>query len=480
MPEHQRRALPRLFRGDSLLIKGCLLILLTVAMLVPLDWVHGVVAERAELSHEVQAELGATWGTAQRLAGPLLAVPFRWQEVVQVRNKRFGADEPDFLEKTEERDALLYLLPEDQAMTAAVETQTRKRGIYEALLYSADIAVEGRFQIPEAASLDLPEDALLLWDEARLLVHVSDLRGSTEGSDLTWGAQSLTFEVAQDAPTEGSWIETAVPDLAPGAGPIAYRFTLGLNGSNSLALVPMGRSSTASLAMDWPHPSFGGSHLPTESRIGGDGTAARWSLSHLARDLPSSLRSDLCAHKTIGKHIAERGFETRLVDPVDFYLKAERAVKYGLLFIVLTFATLLTFEVTAAGGGRARGGRRLHFVQYALVALALTLFFLLFLSLAEVLGFAPAFWLATLLDLGLISLYSIKATGSLRRGLTLGGALLGIYGYLFFTLRSEDHALLMGSLLLFALLAAMMFATRNVDWFKLGDAAADETPAQET
>lgn len=474
MSEGDRGFLPQFFRADSFLIKAVLLAALTVMMLVPLQWVRNVVAERADLSSEVERELGAIWGAEQRLAGPILSVPFRWQTINRVPNHRSGPNEPHFLEKILERDALLYLLPESQNMTAGIETQTRRRGVYEALLYSADIAVEGGFAIPPLQKLDLPEGAQVDWDQAKLLVHVSDLRGSTHGSALTWGDETLDFAVAEQVPTRGSWIEAKLPPLTEATPELDYRFSLGLNGSGSLALVPLGRSSTAALAMDWPHPSFGGSHLPTASDIDEDGVEARWSLSHLARDLPPSLRNDRGGDGMIEDYIQHRGFETRLLDPVDFYRKAERAVKYGLLFIVLTFATLLTFEVTASNQGDTSIGRRLHLVQYALVALALTLFFLLFLSLAEVLGFASAFWLATALDLGLISLYTSKVTGSARRGMTLGGALLGIYGYLFFTLESEDHALLMGSLLLFALLAAMMFATRNVDWFKLGRSPARE------
>ena len=474
MSDDKPAALSRLLHRNSLLIKASLLGVLTLLMLIPLQWVHGVVVERADLSAQVEHELGVTWGEVQRLAGPIMVVPFQWQAIVRVPNKRSGPEEPDFLDKREDRSALLYLLPESQGITATIETQKRKRGIYEALLYSAAIDLEGSFAIPAADRFDLPEGARLDWDKARLLVHVSDLRGSTAGSDLAWGEELLSFDVARLAPTQGSWIEADLPSVEAGQGEIPYRFSLGLNGSGSLVLVPMGRSSTAALSMDWPHPSFGGSHLPIESRIGDEGVTARWSLSHLARDLPSVMRSDRDAHQLIERYVAHRGFETRLVDPVDFYLKAERAVKYGLLFIVLTFATLLAFEVTAEDRGGAQSGRPLHLLQYAQVALALILFFLLFLSLAEVLGFAAAYWLATVLSLGQVSLYTAKATGSPKRGMTLGGTLLAVYGYLFFTLRSEDHALLMGSLLLFALLAAIMFATRNVEWARLGQNAPGE------
>lgn len=470
-------AASRLPRPGPLTVKLLLLAALTLAMLVPLHWVRGVIVERAQLSRAVEAEIGATWGGPQALAGPIVALPFAWQETVEMPNPRSGPGEPDFLEKTEEKSATLFILPAEQVLRAGAETQTRRRGIYEALLYAADIEVEGSFAIPRPETLDLPEGARIDWDEARLLVQVTDLGGSTDASPLTWDGQSLPFDVARRAPTDrDDWIEATLPRLVPGSAGLGYRFSLGLNGSRSLAFIPLGQSSRAELAMDWPHPSFVGSQLPTESEIGTDGFTARWSLSHLARGLSSTLRSDRWGTQALADRIAEGGFGTRLVDPVAFYLKTERAVKYGLLFIVLSYATLVVFE--AAGlrqGARADGPATgaLHPVQYALVGAALILFFLLLLSLAEVIGFTPAYWLAAGLCLALVALYTAKATASPRSGALLGGALAAIYGYLFVTLRAEDHALLMGSLLLFAMLAAVMYATRNLDWSALGKTAAD-------
>ena len=159
MSDNDRKTLPRMFRGDSLLLKSVLLGLLTLAMLLPLEWVHSIIAERADLSAQVEYELGLTWGAEQRLAGPILSLPFRWETVSRVPNMRSGPNEPDFLDKVVKRDALLYLLPESQDMTARIETQTRKRGIYEALLYSTDIDVEGIFAIPPVSELDLPIEA---------------------------------------------------------------------------------------------------------------------------------------------------------------------------------------------------------------------------------------------------------------------------------------------------------------------------------
>ncbi len=64
--------------------------------------------------------------------------------------------------------------------------------------------------------------------------------------------------------------------------------------------------------------------------------------------------------------------------------------------------------------------------------------------------------------------YSGKIMASARQGGLVGALLAVIYGYLYLTLRSEDYALLSGSFVLFAALAAAMYATRNVDWHRLG------------
>jgi len=45
-----------------------------------------------------------------------------------------------------------------------------------------------------------------------------------------------------------------------------------------------------------------------------------------------------------------------------------------------------------------------------------------------------------------------------------GAGLATLYTMLYWILRSEDYSLLMGSLLLFGVLAILMIATRRVDW----------------
>jgi inner membrane protein len=155
-----------------------------------------------------------------------------------------------------------------------------------------------------------------------------------------------------------------------------------------------------------------------------------------------------------------------LVQPVDFYHVSERAAKFGFLFVTAMFGTVLAIELAS--------GRRVHVVQYLLIGAALALFFCLLLALSEVIGFTLAYLLAALMTTGLIGAYLARIARSRRKGAIGAGVLAGLYGYLYVLLQLEDLSLLAGALGLFASLAAFMWFTRKVDWFRLAPSAANE------
>lgn len=455
-----------LLTRHAALFKVLLLGFLVLLMLIPLEYVYSVIKERAFLSKSVTQELGESWGRAQTIGGPILLLPIEEPYVVKVKGPDYTEEKPLYLDETRWHRRNLYILPDAQKITADLTSQTRKRGIYEALLYTADAKVRGSFRIPAAETLPLEEGARVQWTQARLLVQVSDLRGSANAPKLLWGEEELLFDVRSEKLHSGlpgnlNWIQAPLPKLTPQSAAIDYAFDLKLKGSSALGFVPLGRDSEFSLKGDWPHPSFTGVQLPVSNAVRDDGFSAEWQISHLARGLPQVLRDDNGGAQTLAQQIHMNAVQTRLLNPVDFYRMSERSAKYGLLFVIVTFGTLFVFE--------AIGKRRLHVVQYLMVGAAVTLFFLLQVSLAEVIGFASAFGLAALACVALVTLYAAKITARWMRGLMLGGLLSGVYGYLFFTLQAEDQAMLMGSLLLLALLAAAMYATRNFDWYALGD-----------
>jgi inner membrane protein len=244
----------------------------------------------------------------------------------------------------------------------------------------------------------------------------------------------------------------------------------------------VGAASTLSLTGDWPHPGFVGGALPGERQVTPTGFTAHWTLSYLARGFPQhwteaseSRPSPSPSYDGTGYDAPNGGIAQAmgaaavgmaLIQPVDFYHVSERAAKFGFLFVAAMFGTVFAIELA--------GGRRVHVVQYLMIGAALALFFCLLLALAEVVGFTPAYLAAALMTTGLIGAYLAHIAQSRRKGVLGAGVLAGLYGYLYVLLQLEDMSLLAGALGLFASLAAFMWFTRKVDWFRLAHTAASE------
>ena len=453
-----------------LYIKIGILLLLILGSLIPLSLVRSLVLERKALSSSVEHELAATWGGAQRIVGPILVVPFEEDELRQVPNPDRTA-QAAYVDQLVTTRHLLYLLPEELDIEGRTTTSVRRRGIYEVPLFTADMSFAGRFDPPNLTAIELAPEHRILWDEAWVEAYVSDLSGSLNPIALDWAGLSIPFRVGTEEISGSAQIVAPIAlESAEDLSDAAFAFEIALNGSDSIGVLPLGRATRMTLASDWPHPSFFGGMLPASSTISPKGFEANWQVSHFARQLPQQWRDNDVKLDTLISRARVDGLAVRMVESVDHYLKAERSVKYGVLFIVLVCGVLFAFEVMAGG--------RVHVVQYGFVAAAVCIFFLLLLSLSEVLGFALAYAVSAAMSLLLIAPYAAKIGQSWRQGATAGALLAGVYGYLYVTLQSEDHALIMGSLLLFAALAALMFATRNVDWYALAPAAQRQADSQ--
>jgi inner membrane protein len=256
-------------------------------------------------------------------------------------------------------------------------------------------------------------------------------------------------------------------------------FEFGFRGNSTLALSPHAGDTHWSVKSSWPSPSFSGAFLPGERRVDDSGFASDYRIGNLAlgRSLLSTADKGQ-SNITIGGGMrdggsydveaaaAAGGGETAsiaLVQPVDLYSRINRATKYGFLFIGFTFVALLMFDII--------GGVRVTGVEYLLMGAAIVLFFVLLLAFAEVIGFTAAYVLASLAIAGLNTAYSAAVLGSWKRGYVIGGLLAGLYAVLYILLGLEAFSLLIGSLLLFAALAAVMYATRRIDWSRSAEEA---------
>jgi inner membrane protein len=242
----------------------------------------------------------------------------------------------------------------------------------------------------------------------------------------------------------------------PAAGErIPFSLSVSLAGSSGLRMMPFGRQTRLALRSTWASPSFSGAFLPESRRVGKDGFNATWNVSHYGRSFPQSWSSVQTA--SLASAINGSAFGVDFVQPVDVYQQTERSVKYGALFLVLTFVTFFLFELFQP--------IRVYPVQYLMVGSALCLFYVLLLSIAEQLAFGVAYLVAAGATVTLLGSYAAAVLRSKGRAAVFAGVLALLYGYLFVLLQAEDYALLLGSIGLFLILALVMLITRRVDWY---------------
>ncbi|MEO8158883.1 MAG: cell envelope integrity protein CreD, partial [Betaproteobacteria bacterium] len=388
-------------------------------------------------------------------------VPYRKLVIETVREERGGkiVDVPRRKFVTGSR----HFLPETVVMTGMAVPQERRRGIYRAQAYSGDWEINGHFEVPADFGVGM-ERGRYSWGKPEIHFGVTDPRGLAPEMALNWDGIVVVMQPGSGLAGLGRGIHAQVDIDQPGAGKaqsVAFEMRLGLTGLSRMQFLPTGRSSEVRLSSSWPHPGFSGPLL-ADHRIDGNGFRATWKTSYLANNLQQEYSGCFEAGRCDGFNATAFGVD--LVEPANLYQQLERSAKYGLLFVGLTFIAFFLFDVLKQCP--------IHPVQYALVGGALVIFYLLLTSLAEHIPFAAAYAISAGVCIALIGYYIAHVIGSWQRGTLVGAMLALLYGVLFAILRSEDNALLMGSILLFAFIAAIMIGTRKVDWYRLGSPAS--------
>ncbi|MBV4461615.1 cell envelope integrity protein CreD [Pseudomonas sp. COR58] len=443
--------------NKNLALKLGAIALLILLLLVPLLMIEGVIDERQQLRDGVLEDIARSSSYSQQVSGPVMVVPYR----KTVRTWKTNEKTNQRYEELSETRGRLYFLPERFELDGQVQTELRARGIYEARLFHADNRLSGHFSLP--AQLGIKEDfADYRFEAPFLAVAISDIRGIENALKLELDGQRLDFVPGTEVGWLGEGVRVTLPPLEAGkATELTFGFDLRLQGTGSLQVLPVGKTSRVSLAANWPHPSFVGNFLPAKREITDQGFTADWQTSFFSTNLQEAMQRCVAGDC---EGFNGRRFGVSFIDPVDQYLKSDRAIKYALLFIVLTFAGFFLFEVLK--------GLAVHPVQYALVGVALAFFYLLLLSLSEHIGFALAYLLSAGGCVLLIGFYVCHVLRSVRHGLSFSAGLAALYGLLYGLLSAEDYALLMGSLLLFGLLGVFMVLTRKLDWYGIGQKPA--------
>lgn len=447
----------------ALLKRIVLVLLIGIGLMIPMTMIMGLIAERQNAQRGVLSDIAQSSTGEQSIVGPVLVVPYK-RKVIQTQT--FKDDKGVEREKKTEQifDETLALLPEALQIDGDVSTFEKRRGIYTARLYTAPLRIKGRFVVPKGYYAQGGAGAYD-FRSARLAIGIADPRGIKNSPALILGEHKVAFVSGAHAPGMAAGMHADLGFASDKqATAIDFAFDLELQGMERLWFVPTGKSTQVSLKSNWPHPSFYGRYLPEPKAAGeanpAQGFTATWRTSHFSTNL-ASLYGDCVAAPNKCAAISNTGFGVSLIQPANLYQQLERSAKYGFLFIGLTLIAFFLYEVLER--------MAIHPVQYGLVGIALAMFYLLLTSLSEHISFDIAYAIASTACIGLLSFYVSHVLQSAVRGLSFGTLLGALYGALYVLLRSEDHSLLLGSALLFALLAAVMVGTRKVDWYRVGE-----------
>jgi inner membrane protein len=418
---------------------------LSILLLIPTLFIYSLISDRERRQRDAVAEVSDKWGREQVLTGPVVTVPY-WVEDT-------AFDSATRQNKVVYTPYFAHFLPDELKLTGEVKPKILSRGIYEVVVYEAKVKAEGSFSQFQLEGWKKGQK--ISWGSAFISLGLSDLRGLQERPSILWGGKKLMFtpglqntDLLQSGVTaKGIWTDAPAAD-----GKIPFSFELAFNGSQRLHFTPLGRVTDVFLSSPWTEPSFGGSFLPDERKVSAQGFEAHWNVLDLNRGYPQKFTG-------AQPQIEESRFGLDLLSPVSVYQKNTRAVKYAIMFISLTFIVFFFVEVM--------NKKSVHPVQYILVGLALCLYYTLLLSFSEHMHFNAAYWLASGATLSLITLY---VWGILKSGAMAGilaGILSVLYGFLFIVLQLQDFALLIGSLGLFIVLAAVMYLSRKIDWYSV-------------
>ena len=453
----------------TLLFKILAILALTLLICVPLAMVNSTISDRAQFRAEAVASIADDSVREQTITGPVLVIRYTDQFDETVKIPDGDKEKTQIVAHAVARTHLVF--PNDLSVDSSIKTNRRYRGIHQVLVYGGKHMIAGDFVLPELRELPRASvKSVLRLDQASVALGVGDVRGIRNIPRIDWGGKVIEFEQSTGLKAMPSGLHANLPAMALDApARVNFAFALGLDGIERQHFVPVGKSNKFSVKSDWPHPQFSGDFLPSPSErsINQTGFSAAWNISSLSTMAQKQLRSmEDAASPDV--RVAVDTFSIGFIEPVNVYSLAERATKYGLLFVVLTFAAFFVFEIMKQ--------LPIHPVQYLLVGLALVLFFLLLVSLSEHIAFALAYLAASAACIVLIGFYLSFVLRNWYRGIGFGVALTLLYGALYGLLMSENNALVLGSLLLFTVLAAIMIATRKVDWYQVGKAVPAPAP----
>lgn len=448
-------------RGIQVTIKLVIISILVLILLIPKVMILDLVRERKDYSESVIDEQTRTWGGEQILSGPLLKIPYytKFIEKVVVKEK--------LEEKTTEIKNFLYLFPKDLNYIGEIKKDSKNRSLYTVEVYEADLNMKGHFELPTEVFSTIDNLIRIDYENVVLIYGIADLKGMVAIPNVIFDEKEVIFEPETkdfsfyfNSLSTGRYVDLSSKeksgvsallslDSSKKVFPFDAHFTL--RGSIGLGFVPVAKQTYVNLKSNFLHPSFQGA-FSNINTVSSDGFNAEWTISEFNRSLPNYWLN----HSEID--LKGNEFGVNLISPVNHYTKSERTTKYMFLVIVLTFLAFFIIEIV--------NQLRIHVFQYALVGIALAVFFTLLLALSEYIGYDYSYLISALATVVLIILYSFSIFHNRKSSILLLGLLLIIFGFIYTIIQMEEYSLLVGTIGLFITVAMTMYTTRKIKWYE--------------
>ena len=429
-------------RSRSMGLKLLLVSILALVMTIPALFVDSVVEERTNRAKDVIQEISGRVGGQQTFLGPTLSIPY----TIPPRDKNAS---PVF--------GVYAVFPTQGDASIKIRTEERRRSLFKVPVFQADLKFDAAFDltgVPSAA----PAGAVFDWTRAGIVVGVSDARGALADGTLTTNGETVAFVPADMiGDTTGgqrlplTYFGVREAGLAHPNATFHVTAALRFSGAQRIAVLAYGKSTHLTVESDWPSPSFDGGFLPVKRTVSRQGFTGEWSVPFIARGIRAEGTS------TAVSALDRTALGVSFIEVADPYQSVNRSRKYVLLFVGLVFLTYFVFEVTT--------GKRVHPAQYVLVGVAQIIFYLLLLSLAERIAFDWGFLIAGGATVLLLSANAHWIFESRMQGFRALVVFSLLYFLIYLLLRLEDNALLVGAVASFLAVAAVMYFTRNIDWY---------------
>lgn len=416
----------------KLLVIGFIVLIL----LIPQSYTTNLIIERQYRLEDAEQEVHQKWSREQTFTGPYISLPYYELKEIESKNEK----------KLIKELKTAYFLPDQLDIRGNLNSESLHRGIFDVVVYTNQIDFSAKFLPLELAKLNIPVENVQ-WDQASILLGISDLRGISGETDLIANGKKLSPEPYTDSKSnqKGLLVNLNLKENQE----VSFTGKISIKGSKDFFVAPLGKSTNLTLTGNWSSPSFQGEFLPESRSITESGFEGKWKVLHFNRPFGQQFIGSI-------PNFENSAFGLSLVNPADQYQQSIRTTKYAILIIVLSFLSLYMMEILTK--------QPIHPVQYTLIGFALVLYYTLQIALSEHLGFSTSYFVASIATIGLLGFYSRSIFRKIRQSGIFTSILAIFYTFIFVIIKQQDFALLLGSIGLFIALATTMYISRKINW----------------